>query len=126
MKLSGTIKSIFDPFSGTSKQGNPYTKQDFVLTLDGGGNYPDEILISAFGDEKLALVQNFTAGQHVDLLVDIRTREANGRYYNDVNLYRLESNTAKQPASAPAPAPAPAPMPQAPAEPQPLFDDVPF
>ena len=103
MKISGTIKLICNPVSGTSKAGKDWTKQEFVVTLDGGGNYPDEICVSAFG-EKIEIVQNMTVGQHVDLLVDTRAQEYNGRYFNSVSLYRIGGDTP-QPQQADLPAP---------------------
>lgn len=96
MKISGFIKMISNPTSGTSKAGKEWSKQEFVVSLDGGGNYPDEMVIAAFGDEKIAIVQSMAVGQHVDLLVDARAQEFNGRYYNSINLYRMAESGQAQ------------------------------
>lgn len=95
MKISGTIKLISNPTSGTSKAGKEWHKQEFVVSLDGGGNYPDEMVIAAFGD-KIEIVEGFTVGQHVDLLVDVRAQEFNGRFFNSINLYRMDSEAQPQ------------------------------
>lgn len=125
MKISGTIKLISNPTSGTSKAGKEWSKQEFVVSLDGGGNYPDEMVIAAFGDEKIAIVQSMAVGQHVDLLVDVRAQEFNGRFFNSINLYRMAENGQAQDAAQTA---APAPQPQAAPAPTTLeFDDgLPF
>lgn len=115
---------ICNPTSGTSKAGKEWHKQEFVVSLDGGGNYPDEMVIAAFGD-KIEIVEGFTVGQHVDLLVDARAQEFNGRYYNSVNLYRMAENGQAQDAAQTA---VPATQPQAAPAPTTLeFDDgLPF
>lgn len=123
MKLSGTIKSFYDPTSGTSKNGNPFTKQDFVITLDGGGDYPDEILVTAFGDDRINALQHKGIGQHVEMFVDFRVNDYNGRGYNGANLWKFAD---AEPTQAQAPAPAEVPMSQASAEPEKLFDELPF
>lgn len=104
MKISGTIKLISNPTSGISKAGKEWSKQEFVVSLDGGGNYPDEMVIAAFGDEKIAIVQSMAVGQHVDLLVDVRAQEFNGRFFNSINLYRMDSEAQPQTAQTAAPA----------------------
>lgn len=94
---------ICDPTSGTSKAGKEWTKQEFIVSLDGGGNYPDELVVAAFGDEKMAIVQHLTVGQHVELLIDTRAQEYNGRYFNSVSLYRIGGEAPQQQGNTPAP-----------------------
>ena len=49
--------------------------------------YPNEVAFDLFNDRipETAL----TVGQHVDVHFSIRTREYNGRIYNDINVVRI-------------------------------------
>lgn len=118
LNISGIVLNILPLQSGTSKAGNPWQKQDFIL--DAQGHYPRKVCVCLFGDnvEKFPL----QVGQSVTASVDIESREFNGRWYTDVRAWNVVYND-QQGAPAPAPAvtaptaqtaqPAPAPAPTA-------------
>lgn len=124
MNISGKVVQVLPIQSGTSKAGNPWQKQEFVL--EQGGQYPRKVCISLFGDNVAKIPQ---VGQDVMVSVDIDSREFNGRWYTEIKAWNIVQ-TGAQPA-APAPqqvATAPA---DAPAQPQPapqagVADDLPF
>ena len=126
MNISGKVVQVLPIQTGTSKAGNPWQKQEFVI--DQGGQYPRKVCISLFGDNVAKIPQ---VGQDVMVSVDIDSREFNGRWYTEIKAWNIVQ-TGAQPA-APAPqqvAPAPA---AAPAQPQPApapqagaADDLPF
>lgn len=126
MNISGKVVQVLPIQTGTSKAGNPWQKQEFVL--EQGGQYPRKVCISLFGDNVAKIPQ---VGQEVMVSVDIDSREFNGRWYTEIKAWNIVQ-TGAQPA-APAPqqvAPAPA---AAPAQPQPapapqagVADDLPF
>ena len=128
LKIRGKIAAKFDLQSGTSKAGNAWQKQEYLIeTLDA---YPKKIKFDFFGDR----VNQFPleVGDLVDLSFDIESREFNGRWYTDIrgwNAIKVEENAAApaQPIAA-APAPGPAPAPAAPFESaaQQPEDDLPF
>lgn len=133
LNISGIVLNILPLQSGTSKAGNQWQKQDFILET--GGQYPRKVCICLFGDnvEKFPL----QVGQSVTASVDIESREFNGRWYTDVRAWNVVYNDQQQCASAPAPtatAPTaqPAPTPakgataQAPAGAPAAADDLPF
>ncbi len=97
MKVSGTIESVTNQVTGAKQDGTSWVKQEFTIALDGGGNYPDRLLVTAFG-ERVADVQGLRPGQHVTALIDFKVSEFNGRQYNNVNLYKFETEAQPQPA----------------------------
>lgn len=133
LNISGIVLNVLPLQTGTSKAGNQWQKQDFILET--GGQYPRKVCICLFGDniDKFPL----QVGQSVTASVDIESREFNARWYTDVRAWNVVYNGQQQGAPAPAPtatAPTaqPAPTPakgataQAPAGAPAAADDLPF
>lgn len=135
LNISGIVLNILPLQTGTSKAGNQWQKQDFILET--GGQYPRKVCICLFGDnvEKFPL----QVGQSVTASVDIESREFNARWYTDVRAWNVVYNAQQgAPAQAPtasaptAPTAQPAPTPakgaaaQAPAGAPAAADDLPF
>lgn len=133
LNISGIVLNILPLQTGTSKAGNQWQKQDFILET--GGQYPRKVCVCLFGDN----VAKFPlqVGQSVTASVDIESREFNGRWYTDIRAWNVVYNGQQQGAPAPAPtatAPTaqPAPTPakgaaaQAPAGAPAAADDLPF
>ena len=99
LNISGIVLNILPLQTGTSKAGNQWQKQDFILET--GGQYPRKVCVCLFGDnvDKFPLA----VGQSVTASVDIESREFNGRWYTDVRAWNVVYN-AQQGAPAPAPA----------------------
>ncbi|WP_308242284.1 DUF3127 domain-containing protein [uncultured Prevotella sp.] len=96
MEITGVIKAILPVQSGTSKNGNGWQKADFVIEEE-GGNYPNSMVITAFGDrvEKLNTVR---VGDRVTARFDTLAREYNGRYFTNITLYDFaQPQLAQQP-----------------------------
>lgn len=110
MIVSGNIERVCNPVTGNKQDGTQWVRQDFVIVLDGGGNYPDRVLVTAFG-ERVGDVQRLTTGQHVTAHIDLKVTDYNGRLFNNVNLFRFED--AQQATQQPQPQqPQPQPQPQ--------------
>ena len=114
MDIKGKIIQKLEPQSGTSKAGNPWKKQEYVLeTMD---SFPRKVKFDFFGDR--ADQFPLEVGDVITLSYDIESREFNGRWYTDIRGFKAlkEDPTA---AGAPAPyapaagEPAPAPAPGA-------------
>lgn len=99
LNISGIVLNILPLQSGTSKAGNQWQKQDFILET--GGQYPRKVCVCLFGDnvEKFPL----QVGQSVTASVDIESREFNARWYTDVRAWNVVYNGQQQGAPAPAP-----------------------
>ena len=126
MNISGKVVQVLPIQTGTSKAGNPWQKQEFVL--DQGGQYPRKVCISLFGDNVAKIPQ---VGQDVMVSVDIDSREFNGRWYTEIKAWNIVQTGAQQAAPAPqqvatAPAATPAQPQPAPAPQAGVADDLPF
>ena len=106
MEIKGKIIQKFDLQSGTSKAGNPWKKQNYLLeTLD---TYPKKIYFDFFGDRADQYPLN--VGDMINLSFDIECREYQGRYYTDIRGWKAEKLDANVPMDQPTAA-----APQAPA-----------
>lgn len=124
MNIRGKVVQILPLQQGTSKAGNPWQKQEFVL--EQGGQYPRKVCISLFGDNVAKIPQ---VGQDVMVSVDIDSREFNGRWYTEIKAWNIVQAGAQQAApqqAATAPAAAPAQSQPAPAPQAGVADDLPF
>lgn len=79
------IKAILPVQSGTSKSGNVWQKADFVIEEE-GGNYPNSMVITAFGD-RVEKLNTLRVGDYVTARFDTQAREYNGRYFTNITLY---------------------------------------
>lgn len=110
MEIKGKIIQKLDPVSGTSKAGNAWNKQEYVLET--AENFPKKVFFDFFGDR--ANQYNLEVGDNVTLSFDIESREYNGRWFTSIRGWKAEKNEegAAAPSAAPsAPNYAPAPAP---------------
>src|SRR6056300_90936 len=99
-ELSGTVKVIQQPQSFASG----FSKREMVVTVQ-DGNYPQDINLE-FVKDKADLLDALSVGDSVKVWFDIRGREHNGRYYNNLSAWKLE-NLSGQTGGASAPTPPP-------------------
>ena len=114
MELIGKIVQVLPLQSGTSKAGNPWQKQEYILeTLV--TQYPRKVCFNLFGDN----VNKFPlqVGQEVTVSIDVESREFNGRWYTDVRAWNVVQGIQLPGVAAPAPAAYSAPQPSAPGAP---------
>ena len=110
LELEGRIIRKEPKQNGNSARG-AWVKQDFVLEYQ-DGNYPAQVCFTSFGDEKVAELERYQIGDQVKVSFNLRAREYNGRWYNDVRVWRL-SPAGQAPAAPAAPAaPVQQPAPQ--------------
>ena len=131
MEVTGKIIQKLELQSGTSKAGNAWTKQEYVLeTIE---NFPKKIHFDFFGER--ANQYPLEVGDTVTLSFDIESREYNGRWYTSIRGWKAEKTAGNAPAATPvAAAPVNDVGPNAvPAPPVPDFgasegesDDLPF
>ena len=120
LELEGKIAQKQPVQSGTSARGG-WSKQEFVVEYQ-DGNFPTSAAFTAWGDDKVKELSKFQVGDAVKVSFNIRGREYNGRWYNDLQIWRIAP--AGQAAPAPA-ASAPAFGAQPPQAPAPTFEDIP-
>ena len=92
--LTGKVKLVQD----AQTFGSGFTKREMVVTVE-DGKYPQEINIE-FVQDKVSLLDTVQIGQEVTVTFDIRGREYNGRYFNNLQGWKLQSGEAAAPAPA--------------------------
>lgn len=102
--LTGKIKLIQE--AKTFDSG--FTKREMVVIVE-DGKYPQEINIE-FVQDKAALLDSLHVGQEVTVTFDIRGREYNGRYFNNLQGWKIVAaadapNTTMDEQSPPFPSP---------------------
>lgn len=130
LELEGTLRHKLASQQGTSARG-AWAKQEFILEFP-DGNFTAQACFTAFGQDKVAELDKYQIGDRIKISFNIRSREYNGRWYNDLQIWRIAP--AGQPAAAPAAAPAgyspaapaaPAAPPAFESAPAPTLDDMP-
>ena len=82
-ELTGKIKLIQEPKTFDSG----FTKREMVVIVD-DGRYPQEINLE-FVQDKVALLDALQPGQEVTVSFDIRGREYKGRYFNNLQGWKV-------------------------------------
>lgn len=86
-KITGRILQALPLRTGTSKAGNQWQVQEYILeTL---GEYPKKVCFEVFGDN--VAKYPLQVGQEVTAFIDIESREFNGRWYTSVRAWKIES-----------------------------------
>jgi single-stranded DNA-binding protein len=114
--LTGKVKLVQDAKTISDK----FTVREFVVTVE-DGKYPQDIALQ-FVNDKVSLLDSVQAGQEVTVSFDIRGREYNGRYFNNLNAWKIQTDAAA-PASDNNP---PASDKDVPADFEEYEDDIPF
>ncbi len=125
MEFEGTLFKVMPAASGTSARGEWQRQEAIFDVLD--GQYTRKVVVTFFNKE--AEVKSMVEGQAYVVSINLESREYNGRWYTNVNGWRVQP---KQAAAEPAPAAMP-PMPSAPVATEPSYqasaeevDDLPF
>ena len=123
LELEGTLRQKLGAQSGTSARGT-WSKQEFIVEFP-DGNFTSQACFTAWGQDKVAELDKYQVGDRVKVSFNLKSREFNGRWYNDLQIWRIAPAGEAQPtAAAPAYAPA-APQAPAPMAPAPTLDDMP-
>ena len=87
-ELTGKIKLIQDP----QTFGSGFTKREMVVIVE-DGKYPQEINLE-FVQDKVSLLDALQIGQEVTVTFDIRGREYNGRYFNNLQGWKIDTGAS--------------------------------
>lgn len=83
-ELEGTVKVIEE----IQTFGSGFTKREFVVEVE-DGKFPQSIKFECVKD-KTALTDSFQVGDAVKVFFDIRGNEYKGKYYVNLNAWKLE------------------------------------
>ena len=125
LEIEGTLSQKLPVQSGSSARG-PWAKQEFILEYP-DGNFTAKACFTAWGQEKVQDLDKYQVGDKVKVSFNLKSREYNGRWYNDLQIWKIAPAGA-QPAAPAQPAPQARPAAQAPAYPQapaPTLEDMP-
>ncbi len=88
LSVKGKINQILQIESGTSKAGKGWKKQAFVV--DTGAQYNPMVCFSLFGEDKIAMLSNCSAGQEVEVAFNVSSREFNGKWYHNIDAWKID------------------------------------
>ena len=89
VKERGTITFMSEVQSGVAQSGNPWYRQTIVVDVAGFNGSYRKVALQASGN----LVQDLegaTIGDKVEISYQVTAREWNGKWYNNVDLYKVE------------------------------------
>ena len=98
LELEGTLRQKLGVQQGTSARGQ-WAKQEFILEFP-DGNFTSQACFTAWGQDKVAELDKYQVGDRIKVSFNLKSREYNGRWYNDLQIWRIS------PAGADAAAPA--------------------
>lgn len=91
----------------TEQKTDSFTAREFVIETT--GEYPQMVKFQLVQD-RCSLIDRFAEGQVVRVHFDLRGREWNGKYFTNLNAWRVEAVQEGQPTSTDVPAQEPAPV----------------
>lgn len=106
MKFQGRVKQILPARSGVSQRtGNEWKALPFIFEYfeNPTDHYPESVVLETY-DTKV--IDNLKEGMEIVVGFGHRTREFEGRWYNELRIYSLESaaRASQQPPQAAKPA----------------------
>lgn len=88
MEIEGRIAVMLPSRGGTSKNGNQWAAQSFVLEfLD--NNFTRHVCLEVFGADKIGLFK-LQEGEHIRASFAIDAREYEGRWFNSLRVWKVE------------------------------------
>ena len=111
LEIEGTLAQKLPVQSGSSARG-PWTKQEFILEFP-DGNFTAKACFLAWGQEKVQDLGKYQVGDKVKVSFNLKSREYNGRWYNDLQIWKIAPAGAQPAAPAQQAAPQARPAPQA-------------
>lgn len=98
MEITGKLIQLLPNVEGESARGH-WVRGGFVIET--GDDYPRKVAFTAFGEERIAMVQNIPMGSMVQVSFNPESREFNEKWYTDLRATRIQPFT---PGQMPAPA----------------------
>lgn len=89
MRITGIFTKLLPVESGMSKKGQEWKKQSFIINTE--SQFNPEICITAFGKD-MELIQDIKEGTKVDCQVNISSREYNGKWYHNINIWQIDKH----------------------------------
>ncbi len=95
LKLNGVVKLLMD----TQTFDSGFTKREFVVTTQ--EQYPQDVKFECT-QQRVSLIDGLNVGDNVDVHFNIRGNEYNGRYFVNLQAWKIDKASVGTP-SAPQP-----------------------
>lgn len=89
IKEKGTIAVLGEVQSGTSQSGNSWHRQTIVVDVAGYNGSYRKVALQASGNV-VGDLETAQIGDKVEISYQVTAREYNGKWYNNVDLYKVE------------------------------------
>lgn len=89
VKERGTITFMSDVQSGVAQSGNPWYRQTIVVDVAGFNGSYRKVALQASGNI-VGYLEDAQIGDKVEVSYQVTAREYQGRWYNNVDLYKVE------------------------------------
>jgi single-strand DNA-binding protein len=83
----------------TENKTGTFQAREFVIEVN-SGNYPQFVKFQLVQD-RCTLLDPYEEGEYIKVHFDLRGREWQGKYFTNLNAWRLEKAVAQQPAAPP-------------------------
>ena len=132
--VKGIISHMGEIESGTTQNGNSWSRQVIVLDIASFGNTYSKIALTV-QNQRVNELQEFAVGDRVEVGYAVTARERNGKRFNNVDLINIKmldesAQAAPAPVAQPAPRKVARPANTTPQVPpgaiEPQDDDMPF
>lgn len=117
LELNGKVKVVFDAQSFPSG----FSKREFVITTE--EQYPQDVKFEVIKD-KVALLDQYKEGDQIKVSFNVRGNEYQGKYYVNLQAWRIENIGAAEAPSIPKPLDPMAAQPMAAPAPAAPIDDI--
>ena len=127
MEIQGKVIAVLAAREGTSKAGNPWKAQEYVIETE--EQYPKKMCFEVFGNDRISQFASLlVVGNTVKVSFDIDARQWNDRWFNSIRAWKVEL-PAQEPMTEIPPQAIPEPFP--PVQPEAAAtgestDDLPF
>ena len=90
LEIAGKVIAVLDKRSGTSKSGNAWVTQEYVIET--AEQYPKKCCFSLFGEEKIASC-NIQIGETITAHIDIDARQWENKWFNSISAWKIERDS---------------------------------
>ncbi len=101
LEIRGRVSHILPQASGVSAAGREWKKQDFVIETQ--EQFPRSVCFTLFGDDKVGMLASVEIGTEVNVFFNLESREYQGRWYSNVNAWKIEKAEGAPTGSVPPP-----------------------
>ena len=91
--ITGTLVKVLETETGTTKAGKEWNKKAFVVKTE--DKFPKEVCFTLFG-EKVSLIGSHKVGDMISTHFNLSSREYNGKYYHNIDAWKIDSSSASE------------------------------